>query len=121
MIQTLTFENKDRFFLKPLLKEEISEARRLCDECVGENLYSEKEIATTIGASDKFFYLLKSETGENIGYIYFYLTDIESIAEYSRLDINLFREVYSSTDKKVGKIQSVGLKEEYRGDRKSVV
>ena len=115
MIQTLTFENKDSFFLKPLLKEEISEACRLCDECVGENLYSEKEIAATIGASDKFFYLLKSETGENIGYIYFYLTDIECIAEYSRLDINLFREVYSSTDKKVGKIQSVGLKEEYRG------
>ena len=115
MIHTLTFENKDRFFLKPILKEEISEARRLCDECVGENLYSEKEIAATIGAADRFFYLLKSETGENVGYIYFYLTDMESIAKYSRLDINMFREVCSSTDKKVGKIQSVGLKEEYRG------
>ena len=115
MKHTLTFENKGSFFLTPLSGEEINEVRRLCDECVGENLYGEKEIAATIVATDKLFYLLKSETGETVGYIYCYLTDIESIAKYSRLDINLFREVYSSTDKKIGKIQSVGLKEEYRG------
>lgn len=99
----------------PLSKEEINEARRLCDECVGENLYGEKEIDAAIGDTDKFFYLLKSETGETVGYIYYYLTDVEYIAEYSRLETNLFRDVYSSTDKKVGKIQSVGLKAEYRG------
>ena len=115
MIHALTFENKDRFFLKPLLKEEISEARLLCDECVGENLYSEKEIAATIGAADRFFYLLKSEAEEPVGYIYYYLTDPEDIAKYAKLDAELFRKVYSRTNKKVGKIQSVGLKEEYRG------
>lgn len=115
MIHTLTFENKDRFFLKPILKEEISEARRLCDECVGENLYSEKEIAATIGAADRFFYLLKSEAGEPVGYIYYYLTEPEDIAKYAKLDAELFRKVYSRTDKMVGKIQSVGLKAEYRG------
>ena len=115
MKYTFNLENKGVFYLKPLSEEEVNEARLLCDECVGENLYSEKEIAATIGATDRFFYLLKSETGENVGYIYFYLTDMESIAKYSRLDINMFREVYSSIDKKVAKIQSVGLKAEYRG------
>ena len=47
--------------------------------------------------------------------IYYYLTEPEDIAKYAKLDAELFRKVYSRTDKKVGKIQSVGLKEEYRG------
>jgi GNAT superfamily N-acetyltransferase len=115
MKYTFNLENKGVFYLKPLSEDEVGEARLLCDGCVGENLYGTEEIASTIGDKDRFFYLLKSEAGETVGYIYYYLTDVEYIAEYSRLEINLFRDVYSSTDKKVGKIQSVGLKAEYRG------
>ncbi len=115
MIHTFTLENKAAFYLKPLMEEEIEEARFLCDECVGENLYSKEEIAATIGAVDRFFYLLKSEKGETVGYIYYYLTDEEYIAKYAKLDVELFRAIYSDGNKKVGKIQSVGLKAEYRG------
>ena len=112
---TFTIPNQGTFFLAPLSTEEISEARSLCDECVGENLYGEEEIAATIGASDNFFYFLKNEQGEKVGYIYFYLTDEEYIANYAKLDVELLRAVYAQPNKKVGKIQSVGLKEEYRG------
>ena len=115
MKYTFNLENKGVFYLKPLLEEEVNEARLLCDECVGENLYGAEEIASAVGAVDRFFYLLKSEAGEPVGYIYYYLTDPEDIAKYAKLDAELFRKVYSRTDKKVGKIQSVGLKEEYRG------
>lgn len=101
-----TLENNAAFYLKPLIDEEIEEARLLCDECVGENLYSKEEIAATIGSMDRFFYLLKSEKGETVGYIYYYLTEVENIAKYSKLDIELFRTVYSSKNKKVGKILS---------------
>ena len=115
MKYTFNLENKGVFYLKPLLEEEVNEARLLCDECVGENLYGAEEIASAVGAVDRFFYLLKSEAGEPVGYIYYYLTEPEDIAKYAKLDAELFRKVYSRTDKKVGKIQSVGLKEEYRG------
>ena len=42
------------------------------------------------------------------------------MAKYSKLDRNVFREVYSNSDKKVGKIQSVGIKREYRGNELAV-
>ena len=112
MKYTFNLENKGVFYLKPLLEEEVNEARLLCDECVGENLYGAEEIASAVGAADRFFYLLKSEAGEPVGYIYYYLTDPEDIAKYAKLDAELFRKVYSLTDKMVGKIQSVGLKAE---------
>ena len=115
MKYSFNLENKGMFYLKSLSEDEVNESRLLCDECVGENLYGAKEIASTIGAMDRFFYLLKSEAGENVGYIYYYLTSPEYIAKYAKLDAEMFRKVYSRTDKKVGKIQSVGLKEEYRG------
>ena len=115
MKYTFNLENKGVFYLKPLSEEEVNEARLLCDECVGENLYGAEEIASAVGAADRFFYFLKSEAGDPVGYIYYYLTDPEDIAKYAKLDAELFRKVYSRTDKKVGKIQSVGLKEEYRG------
>lgn len=115
MMHTFTLGKGMTFCFQPLKKEEIDEARLLCDRCVGENLYSREEIAATIGAFDRFFYLLKNEEGETVGYIYYYLTDEDYIANYAKLDVELFRAVYSNPNKKVGKIQSVGLKAEYRG------
>lgn len=117
---TITLENGMRFYLRPLKKEEIEEASFLSDECVGKNLYPKEEIAATLNDQEKFFYLLKNEKDETIGYIYYFLTNEEEIAKYSKLDINVFREVYSNFDKKVGKIQSVGIKREYRGNELAV-
>ena len=117
---TITLENGMRFYLRPLKKEEIEEASFLSDECVGKNLYPTEEIAATLNDQEKFFYLLKNEKDETIGYIYYFLTNEEEIAKYSKLDINVFRELYSNSDKKVGKIQSVGIKREYRGNELAV-
>lgn len=117
---TITLENGMRFYLRPLKKEEIEEASFLSDECVGKNLYPTEEIAATLNDQEKFFYLLKNEKDETIGYIYYFLTNEEAIAKYSKLDINVFREVYSDSNKKVGKIQSVGIKKEYRGNELAV-
>ena len=117
---TITLENGMRFYLRPLKKEEIEEASFLSDECVGKNLYPTEEIAATLNDQEKFFYLLKNEKDETIGYIYYFLTNEEEIAKYSKLDINVFRKVYSDFNKKVGKIQSVGIKKEYRGNELAV-
>lgn len=117
---TITLENGMRFYLRPLKKEEVGEASFLSDECVGKNLYPTEEIAATLNDQEKFFYLLKNEKDETIGYIYYFLTNEEEIAKYSQLDINVFRKVYPDFNKKVGKIQSVGIKKEYRGNELAV-
>lgn len=115
MIDTITIENKGRFFFKLLSADEVGEARQLCDECVGKNLYFEDEIAATIGSDDRFFYLVKNENQETVGYIYYLFTEAEEIAKYTKLDISLIRTVCSDPNKKVGKFQSIGIKPEYRG------
>lgn len=115
MIHTITLENKKKFYIKPISYEDVCITRQICDECVGTNLYSEKDIASTIGTDDKFFYLINNENEESIGYLYYNLTDIESLAKYSKLDASVFREVYPHAEKLVGRIQSIGIKFEYRG------
>ena len=103
------------FTLHPLTEDEIDKARLLCDTCVGENLYSKDEIAAVLGDADRFFYLLKTETEKTVGYIYYYLTDLEYLAGYTKLDIAQYRAICADDCKKVGNIQSVGLLPAYRG------
>lgn len=110
-----TYENGQVFHFCPLTKEETGIARSLCDACVGKNLYSNEEIRRAIEEKDRFFYLLKTDKGEPAGYIYYRLTDEESIASSAKIDITVLRTVYGETGKKVGRIQSIGLKETYRG------
>lgn len=115
MSDGFTHENGQVFRLCPLTKEETEIARSLCDACVGTNLYSKEEILRATEEKNRFFYLLKTDKGEIAGYIYYHLTDEASIASSAKLDIAVLRAVYRETGRKVGKIQSIGLKETYRG------
>lgn len=105
----------ETFFLCPLREEETEEIRRLCDACVGKNLYTSAEILRAIREEDRFFYVLKTDGGNIAGYIYYYLTTEEDIASYAKLDPGVLRAVYDRPGEKVGKIQSVGVREAYRG------
>lgn len=115
MKDRFTHENGQVFRLCPLTKEETGVARSLCDACVGQNLYPEEEILRAIEEKDRFFYLLKTDKGEPAGYIYYRLTDEASIASSAKIDRAVLRAVYRENGKKVGRIQSIGLKEPYRG------
>ncbi len=110
-----TDENGQVFCLCPLTKEETEIAQSLCDACVGKNLYSKEDILRATQEKDRFFYFLKTDKGEPAGYIYYRLTDEASIASSAKLDIEVPRAVYRETGKQVGRIQSIGLKETYRG------
>ncbi|MDD7256577.1 GNAT family N-acetyltransferase [Bullifex porci] len=107
--------NGQSFLLRKIKKEDVEQVRRLADSCVGENLYSSKEIASAIDSSDRFFYLLQDQRGEAVGYIYYYITTEERIAEYSKLDEGIFQALPFNHGGRVGKIQSVGVDHEYRG------
>ena len=114
MKHMFTLSDGTAFRLQTLGADDVADVSRLCDECVGDNLYSEAEIAGTIDAPDKSFYVLKNENDEIVGYIYYYLTDVGNIAQEAKLDCALFRDVYSAEHRTVGKIQAVGLKAECR-------
>lgn len=103
------------FALVPLTREELETAHRLCDECVGVNLYSAEEIAAAIDAPDKGFYLLKNEAGEAVGYVYYRLSGIDQLAVYSKLGEEPFRAVCPEEYGRAGQLQSIGLRADHRG------
>lgn len=111
----LTTVNGQNFFLYPLEREDVAVAKSLCDECVGANLYSEDDILRAVKEEDAFFYLLKTDNGEPVGYIFYLITDEESIAKYAKLGVATLSAVYPNGGKRVGKMQSVGVKECFRG------
>lgn len=115
MMYQIDIEGKGLFSLEPLKAEEIEEARRLCDACVGTNLYTEAELASAVAAEDRAFYLVKSEAGEIVGYVYYCLASLEELAKYTKLELSLFRSLCSDPERKVGKYQSIGIRPEYRG------
>lgn len=115
MTSKFFLQNNEKFFLRPLELADVEKALALCDACVGKNLYTKEEIEESIDSKERFFYLLETETGNCAGYIYFYVTEKDSIADYAKLDTKLFDFVCPDTEKKVGKIQSIGIMEEYRG------
>ncbi len=115
MKHRFTHENGQVFCLCPLSQNDAESARLLCDACVGENLYSKEDIQCAITETDRYFYLLKTDEGEIAGYIYYYLTDEASVAKSAKIDAAVLYTVYRATEKKIGKIQAIGLKETYRG------
>ena len=114
MENRIAAENGAVFYLSPLRLNEISTAKALCDICVGKNLYSEKDLGNTVKDKKQFFWLLKTEDGETAGYIYYKLTNTKSLAKYAKLDEKILLGVSGSGDK-IGQIQSVGIKEKFRG------
>lgn len=100
--------------LYPLRADEVDIAKRLCDECVGKDLYSAEELTASIDARQCFFYLLKAKSGEAVGYIYFRITDAQQIAADGKQNISTIRGLCRQKMGSVGKIQSIGLTQPYR-------
>ena len=115
MIHLLTHENGTAFCLQPIQACDIEEVQNLCDECVGKNLYSKDEITAAIGVPDRFFYVLKTQTGKAVGYVYYCLTDVRTIVQQTKLDAQRFRSICADDGERVGKLQSMGVRAQYRG------
>lgn len=57
--------------LKKMGIMDISAVVRMCDQCVGEKLYSESEIRDVAVNPDSFIFLLKNQENMLCGYVYF--------------------------------------------------
>ncbi len=110
-----TLDNTTTFSLESLEADDADEALSLCDRCVGENLYRRLEIESTIDSLDRFFYLLRDDKNNIAGYIYYYITTEEEVRKFSNLEEIVFSKIETDHTKKVGKIQSIGVDDKYRG------
>lgn len=102
------------FVFRELTFENVDRALELCEKCVGENLYTKTDLITAITSPDRFYYLVFD--GDNIaGYIYFLLTDIEKIESDVKYHHGRLSALCQDDNAIVGRIQSVGVDENYRG------
>lgn len=102
--------------LRPLEPCDVDTVVKLSDESVGKGLYTASEIEETVGSDSKFVYVLKSGEGEIAGYIFFFLTDTDAIVKDAKIDKETLLKALDKSNAKIGRIQSIAIKEEYRGE-----
>lgn len=102
-------------YFEELKENEIDIALNLADECVGKNLYSYEDFSKAVKDDNRFFFFLKSEEGKIAGYIYFLITSSVEIASSVNLNSASIPFLGKGSER-CGRIQSVALCEEFRGD-----
>lgn len=96
--------------LEKMKKEDVSSVLALADSSVGKGLYSLDDFLSVTESEDKTLCVLKDDIGEIAGYIYFFITTTGEIEASLSLKKGKLGEI-----DRVGRIQSVALREEYRG------
>ncbi|MCD8331775.1 MAG: hypothetical protein LUB63_04490, partial [Oscillospiraceae bacterium] len=94
--------------------QDVAETARICDRCVGENLYSKEYLATIVHDPEHFFYLLFSKGNTPVGYMYFIMMDRGELARISKLDGVQLDRLCGESDVSIGNLRSIGLDEPYR-------
>lgn len=97
-----------------LTKTYLDRAVALCNSCVGENLYPRTELEKVVDDPDHFFYLLFIPKGEVVGYIYFFLTNLEEMTSLSKLPGEQLALISKQRNPIIGNLQSIGVAKEYR-------
>ncbi len=103
----------------PLTYERLTEgwldaAADLCDRCVGKNLYPRDALASVLDDPAHFFYLLTTPEREVAGYIYFSLTDLDTMAALCKLPVERMAEISPKASPVVGNLRSIGVAERFR-------
>ena len=74
---TFVQENKEKNIrIEKMGIKDISAVVRMCDQCVGEKLYSESEIRDAAVNPHSFIFLLKNQENMLCGYVYFQKTSV---------------------------------------------
>ncbi len=108
------FLSEDSLSLSAAEKEDLLDIKSLCDDTVGKDLYSLFDLEDAIDDEDKFLYILKDNGHSLIGYVYFKIEEKGKMHEEIKLSTKE-EEILKAKSKKVGKLQSISLKTEFRG------
>lgn len=97
------------FTVRRLTEEYLDRAVALCAQCVGENLYPKRYIASILYQPDHYYNLLLTPEGELAGYHYFHLTGLEAAARETRLPVQRLKGISKRENPVVAQFQSVGV------------
>lgn len=103
------------FSFRRLTESYLDIAVTLCDNCVGENLYSRAQLTQIIYKPTHYFYLIFAHNGEAVGYIYFFLTDLGEMMSLSKLSDEQLNIMTMREHPVIGNLQSIGVAGAYRG------
>lgn len=106
----------EELVLTALTPELLAEAASLCGECVGENLYTEAQLAEAVGKRDEQFYLLMTPEGSAAAYIYFRLIGLTEAERLARYPLGVESPIFRR-EVVIGNLQSIGVRREYRNHR----
>jgi len=128
--------------LRRLTAPYVRQAKALCDQCVGVNLYTQEYLESILDDPRHFFYLLPAKDGGIAGYAYFIRMSPEEFTHLSRLPeeeisrlCTVLKEdadpkgeeiraggadpemaaVFAKEGLTVGNIRSIGVEKSYRG------
>ncbi len=106
---------KDKLLVQRLSPDMIDTAIALCDEYVGENMYSFEEISAATDGDKSFFFMLYDKNRVPIGYTYFLLMDKKEFLQFSKLDRSQFDSLGLPNGAVIGNLRSLAIVREYRG------
>lgn len=117
---TIPLPGNPGYHLERLSLSTVDMALDLCGVCVGKGLYSRQYITDIIGNPNHWFYLLKNENRELVGYTYYYLTDLDDMAAFSKTDKSVLSAMSSKSDPVIGNLRSLGIAPPFRRHRLAI-
>lgn len=114
-------DKSTRFSFERLTKAYLYEAVKICNECVGENLYSFAYLSSIMNQPNHYFYFLMTPEREIAGYIYFFLTELESMNSLLKRSKEELRLISKRKNPIIGNLQSIGMAQKYRHHKLSTV
>ena len=108
----------DGLKLERLCEDNLDKACRLCDDCVGKDMYTRDYLSDIMTDGRSVFYLLTDPSGEPAAYIFFQPTDLERIAAFTKLGESTVRSIAGDKTTLIH-YRSVGVGRKFRGRRLS--
>ena len=112
---TFVQENKEKNIrIEKMGITDISAVVRMCDQCVGEKLYSESEIRDAAANPDSFIFLLKNQENMLCGYVYFQKTSQNEMADFLKIDQAVLKNLMGSEKNTLVNFRSIGIEPKMR-------
>lgn len=112
---TFVQENKEKNIrIEKMGITDISAVVRMCDQCVGEKLYSESEIRDAAVNPDSFIFLLKNQENMLCGYVYFQKTSQNEMADFLKIDQAVLKNLMGSEKNTLVNFRSIGIEPKMR-------
>ncbi len=112
--QSLLLLNDGELNFELMSEDTMQAAIDLCDFCVGKNMYTREYMESVLHNPNHRFYLLKNKNDEIVAYTYFYLTDLDDMAEFTKTSKEQLSAMSRKEQPVIGNIRSIGIAEKYR-------